>query len=278
MPVAPPVTYPGVYIQEVEGPVHAVSPAPTSTTAFAGRARRGPNGGPGGDGPVLIHSFGDFQRIFGGLWADSPLGYAVDDFFRNGGSDAVIVRLHNAAQAATLTLPAAGSAVTLTARSKGAWGNELRVRVEYLLPDGTPSTDPAYKMVADSVAKPLGVSDPAELFNLHVYDGNSGAVEVLTHLTARTGLRTIHGALAHESDLIACADPSTPWAAKPNAHGSLARPDKPWWDDANAGSFTASDVDSGSDGSPLQAKDYTGDEAQKTGIFALERRTSSICS
>jgi uncharacterized protein len=270
MPVAPPVTYPGVYIQEVESPVHTVTPVATSTTAFVGRARRGPDGGPGGDGPVLIHSFGDFQHIFGGLWADSPLGYAVNDFFLNGGSDAVIVRLHNAALAATITIPTASGAATLRARSKGAWGNALRVRVEYLLPAGTPSTDPAYKIVADRVAAPLGVGDPAEIFNLYVYDGDSGAVEVLTNLTANTGARTITTVLAHESNLVACADPTTPWATKPNADGSLTRPDKPWWDDANEASFTLADAGSGSDGGALEATDYTGDEAQKTGIFALE--------
>jgi uncharacterized protein len=274
MPVAPPVTYPGVYVQEVESPVHTVTPVATSTTAFVGRAKRGPDGGPGGDGPVLIHSFDDFQRIFGGLWADSPLGYAVNDFFLNGGSDAVIVRLHNAALAATITVPAANGAATLRARSKGAWGNGLRVRVEYLLPAGTPSTDPAYKMIANRVAKPLGVGDPAELFNLYVYDGDSGAVEVLTNLTANTGARTINTALAHESNLVTCADPTTPWATKPNANGSLTRPDKPWWDDANAASFTLADAGSGSDGGALKATDYTGDEAQKTGIFALDMADS----
>jgi uncharacterized protein len=271
MPVAPPVTYPGVYIQEVESPVHTVTPVATSTTAFVGRAKRGPDGSLGGDGPELIHSFGDFQRVFGGLWADSPLGYAVNDFFLNGGSDAVIVRLHNAATAATVTIPAVSGANTLQAQSKGAWGNKLRVRVEYVLAAGTPSTDPTYKMVAENVAKPLGVADPTELFNLYVYDGDSGATEKLTNITANTGVRTINKVLEHESSLVACADPNTPWAAKPNASGSLTKPNKPWWDDDNASGFTAADPNSGSDGSPLQSTDYTGDEVKKTGIFALEK-------
>ncbi len=271
MPVAPPVTYPGVYIQEVDSPVHTVTPVATSTTAFVGRAKRGPDGSsPDGGGPELIHSFGDFQRIFGGLWADSPLGYAVNDFFLNGGSDAVIVRLHNGARAATLTVPGNGGTNELQAKSKGAWGNKLRVRVEYVLPDPPPpANDPTFKLVAENVAKPLGVADPVDLFNLYVYDGDSGATEKLTNITVNTGVRTIDKVLEHESSLVS-VDPTAPWAFKPNQNGDLSKQNKPWWDDANPGSFTAADANSGSDGGALQPTDYTGDQATKTGIFALE--------
>jgi hypothetical protein len=42
--------------------------------------------------PVRIHSFADFQRSFGGLWSQSELGYAVQQYFLNGGADAYVVR------------------------------------------------------------------------------------------------------------------------------------------------------------------------------------------
>ena len=271
MPGSPPVTYPGVYIQEVENPVHSVMPVPTSATAFVGRARRGPDGSLGGDGPALIHSFDDFQRVFGGLWADSPLSYTVTDFFLNGGADALIVRLHNGARAATVTLPAAGGANSLQAKSKGAWGNNLRVRVEYVLAADIPSSDPRYKMIADKVADPNGVADPMELFNLSVYDGDSGTTEKLMNLTANSGTRTINKVLKDESSLVTCADPETSWPAKPQTSSDLKIPNKPWWDDDNAGSFTSADVNSGNDGDALEASDYVGDEAKQTGIFVLEK-------
>src|SRR3954447_23984753 len=86
MPVAP--TYPGVYIEEISSGVRTITGVATSITAFLGRALRGPV-----NEAVTINSFGDFERIFGGLWADSSLGYAVRDFYLNGGSQAVIVRL-----------------------------------------------------------------------------------------------------------------------------------------------------------------------------------------
>lgn len=90
MLVAPRVTYPGVYIQEVESDVRTIIGVDTATTAFIGRALRGPV-----NEPVVINNYADFIRTFGGLWLDNALGYAVDDFFRNGGSKAVIVRLYN---------------------------------------------------------------------------------------------------------------------------------------------------------------------------------------
>jgi phage tail sheath protein FI len=67
---------------------HPIAGVPTSITAFICRALRGP-----ANMPIAVTSFSDFKRIFGGLWRDSTLGYAVKDFFCNGGIHAVIVRL-----------------------------------------------------------------------------------------------------------------------------------------------------------------------------------------
>ena len=82
------LTYPGVYIEEIPSGVRTVTGVATSITALIGRTRRGPT-----DKAVTINSFADFERIFGGLWEESSLSYAVRDFFLNGGSQAVIVRL-----------------------------------------------------------------------------------------------------------------------------------------------------------------------------------------
>lgn len=82
------LTYPGVYIEEIPSGVRTITGVATSITAFIGRALRGPT-----DEPVTINSYGDFERIFGGLWAPSPMSYAVRDFFLNGGSQAIVVRL-----------------------------------------------------------------------------------------------------------------------------------------------------------------------------------------
>ena len=67
---------------------HPISGVATSITAFIGSALRGPT-----DTPGSVNSFADFERLYGGLWAQSTLGYAVQQFFLNGGSQALIVRV-----------------------------------------------------------------------------------------------------------------------------------------------------------------------------------------
>src|SRR4051794_18239527 len=90
-----PLTYPGVYIQEIPSGSRTITGVATAIAAFVGRASRGPV-----DEPVSIGSFTAFQRVFGGLRRDSGLSYAVHDFFLNGGSNALVVR---AAPGATTT-------------------------------------------------------------------------------------------------------------------------------------------------------------------------------
>src|SRR5262245_9549791 len=119
MPVTP--TYPGVYIEEIPSGVRTITGVATSITAFVGRALRGPV-----NKATTINSYGDFERIFGGLWVDSTLGYAVRDFYLNGGSQAIIARLfhpyfgsttdRSAAQAAAQAVAAAAA----TAAGDGA--------------------------------------------------------------------------------------------------------------------------------------------------------------
>lgn len=96
MPVTP--TYPGVYIEEVPSGVRTITGVATAITAFIGRATRGPI-----DQPVRIQSFGDYTRIFGGLSLDSTMSFAVQHFFNNGGTDALIVRVYR--------LPASGTGI-----------------------------------------------------------------------------------------------------------------------------------------------------------------------
>jgi uncharacterized protein len=93
MPIAP--TYPGVYVEEIPSGVRTITGVATAVTAFIGRALRGP-----ADEPTRIQSFADFERRFGGLWLESPMSYAVQQFFQNGGTDAVIVRVYNKPNAA----------------------------------------------------------------------------------------------------------------------------------------------------------------------------------
>lgn len=86
MPLA--VSYPGVYVQSIVQPTPPASAVATSLAAFIGRMATGPV-----DEPVLLNSWGDYQRVFGGLAQDSSASYQVNAFFNNGGGQALGVRL-----------------------------------------------------------------------------------------------------------------------------------------------------------------------------------------
>jgi uncharacterized protein len=115
-------TYPGVYVIELPSSQHPITGVSTSVTAFVGSAAQGAV-----NNPLVLFSWSDFVRTFGGLWASSTMSYAVYQFFQNGGATAVVVRVAaDDAKAAQLDL---GSGVTLQAANPGSWGNNLLATV-----------------------------------------------------------------------------------------------------------------------------------------------------
>jgi phage tail sheath protein FI len=150
MPAA--LTYPGVYIEEIPSGVHTITGVATSITAFIGRARRGPT-----DDAVTINSYGDFERVFGVLWADSTLGYAVRDFFLNGGSQAVIVRLYHpsAADQAKAKKAASDTAAAAVGADAPAAAAAATAKAATYLTDPEKS---AAKVVADAAVKAAAVA------------------------------------------------------------------------------------------------------------------------
>jgi uncharacterized protein len=115
----------GLQVAEESGHDQSIPRLPTARAAFVGRTLRGPV-----NRPVLIKSFTEFQQAFGGLWQPSLLGYAVEQFFDNGGREALIVRVVNGARAATLTLKAGGQALRLQALRPGT-REFLRASVDF---------------------------------------------------------------------------------------------------------------------------------------------------
>lgn len=169
--MAAPFTYPGVYTVEVPSGVRTITGVATSITAFVGRARRGPT-----DRPVTIQSYGDFERTFGPLWVDSSLAFSVRDFYRNGGSTAIVVRLVNAGGASTADL---GGGTTLEAASIGTWADGMSATVDH------------------------NTIDPADtlIFNLTLQLPD-GTTEVFRNVSADPGApRFVENVLAQSSDL-----------------------------------------------------------------------------
>ena len=212
------MTNPGVYIEEVPNTVPTITGVSTSVTGFIGRARRGPM-----NRARVIHSFGEFERVFGTQWGESALGYAVQQYFLNGGATAVIVRVHGGATPAALEL---GGGVTLAAADAGAWGNQLRARVDH-----------------DTIA------DPADgtLFNLYVADLATGATERHRNLsTLASSPRFATQVLADESALVRItALPARPPVTAAPVAGASEFEDGPAGELCNAIAGTTGTDDSG---------------------------------
>ncbi len=185
MPVTP--TYPGVYIEEIPSGVRTIVGVATSITAFIGRARQGPT-----DEAITINGFGDFERTFGGLWIESKLGFAVRDFFLNGGAQAVVVRLYNDdtgdnATPSQTKLTVGG--LTLIAAQKGRIGAYLRVVVDK-------------DNISADVAAAMGLTQ-ADLFNLTITNAApGGSSERYLNLSAKDSARRVDRVLASESNLV----------------------------------------------------------------------------
>jgi phage tail sheath protein FI len=80
---------------------HPITGVATSITAFVGFSARGPL-----NEPVSVGSFAGFERVFGGLSADSTMSYAVSHYFTNGGREALIVRAARGTHDASALAPA----------------------------------------------------------------------------------------------------------------------------------------------------------------------------
>lgn len=258
------LTYPGVYIEEVASGVRTIVGVSTSVTAFVGRAPRGPV-----DRPIVVTGFGEFERTFGGLWKLSRLGFSVRDFFLNGGSTAIIVRVVNDAEddgddparsTVDLGLDAGADLLTLQAADVGLWGDGLRVRVDH-------ETRPHDSDLGD---------EPDTLFNLTVRDGATGLTEEHRNvvLTPADHPRLLSRVLDNESALVRTSG-TVPDSSRPKAHTGTPAPGETVWDDitptpANPEDEASQPFAGGDDGEDLVAADVQGSLGGKTGMYALE--------
>ena len=246
MPVQ--VSYPGVYIEEISSGVRTITGVATSITAFIGRALRGPV-----NEPVTVNSNGDFVRQFGGLGADYPMSYAVQDFFLNGGSQAVIVRLEKN------SVKAKNADVKLEAISPGTWANTFVYVVDT-------------KGITDDVAARFGLAK-ADLFNLTIYENpGKGAVEQFLNVAVKAdaGSRRLDRVLADQSSLALVqlkVDGTPDLPAMPAISLPAENPADPAADPTKFKKFSG-----GLDSGLLAADtDVIGDENLKTGMYALAK-------
>jgi uncharacterized protein len=227
----------GIQVEEECGPDQTIARLGTARTAFVGRTLRGPV-----HRPTLLTSFAEFQHVYGGLWQPSPLGYAVEHFFGNGGREAMVVRVVNGARAATLTLPAGPGRLRLQAVRPGT-REFLRASVDY-----------------DNVAQ-ASIAD----FNLTVQRVRMLGTEQVDEQEIFSRVSIVKGAERFIGDVLADSQLIRLLGDPP-----AARPDRTL-DSASglATRYVNSNAD-GDDGAPLTDYDVIGSKTNRSGMFALD--------
>ncbi len=226
-------TYPGVYIEEVPASVRTITGVATSITAFVGRALRGPTGK-----AIMVHSFSDYERLYGGLWKESSMSYAVYQYFLNGGLDAIIVRL--AKNAAEATFTSKKTPLKLKAANPGLWGEDLVLVIAAAEPDSLAKDPTFFNLIVQKKTLESNRSGSVleEFHDVSLNPASSRYIEKLLVDGGSSYLRV---------------------------DGAVPSSDVPLPPDTNYQSNHT-----GSDGSILDAPTVIGDQPTKTGIYALE--------
>ena len=218
-------------------PQASIKRAATAVTAFVGRALKGPV-----NQPITIGSFHDYERVFGGLWQHSMLSYALEQFFQNGGGQALVVRVCNGGHAPTLRLPAGLAALTLI----GLWPGTrefLRASVDY---DGIAEDEiDRFNLVIQRIRAPGSeFIEDQEIFR-----------RVSIHATAERGVAAVltGSRLVRARGILPRQRPDLTLATAPAA----------------AVGYLMSNND-GDDGDTLTNYDIIGDAKSGNGLFALQ--------
>jgi phage tail sheath protein FI len=188
-----PLTHPGVYIEEVPSGVRTITGVATSIGLFIGWAARGPT-----DRAVRIASFADYERTYGRLDSRTLLGYAVQQFFSNGGSDAYVIRLVAVADDADPDVVGASAAtatvgnLAFTAASPGEWARQYAVRVTMRTDAGVTDrfkvevVDAATKAIVFEVYENLSITSTDGRFADAVINDRSAFITVAAGTTTPT--------------------------------------------------------------------------------------------
>jgi phage tail sheath protein FI len=226
----------GFTVTEMAPMDQAIDVSTETTTAFVGRALRGPV-----NIPVLLHSFGEFRRRFGDVWTRSSLGPAVKAFFEHGGRNLFVVRVTNNARGAMICLPASGSALVLRALEPGS-EECIRAAIDY---DGIETDDDLFNLTLQRIDSRTDLIIDQEMFRGVSFSEASGTF---------VGDRLLTSTLAIIEEPYPTHRPETT-----NASGS------------QYGSSYIGHAQQGADGSELSDYDLVGSRRDETGLFALQQ-------
>jgi hypothetical protein len=219
------------------GGAQAIPPIDGTLVAFIGRAQRGPV-----NRAVVVDSYEEFRRVFGGNTAFSHLSHVVLHFFQNGGQHAAVVRVINRGRRASLSLPTSSSPLKLRARHPGS--HELiRVSIDH---DEWSLYPSRFNLTIQRVARQgAQLVEDQEIFRGLSVEGSDQSyfVDVLSN----SSLVTVEGPLPD----------SRPRRTVSTSVGEAV-------------SYLPMEAD-GHDGDELTDYDVIGSRDQAAGLFALER-------
>lgn len=245
-------TYPGIYVEEIPSGVRTIMGVSTSDTAFIDFFAHGPL-----NRPVRITSFGDFERVFGGLDRRSEASYAIQQYYLNGGSIAWVVRVASPEAApASITLTGGSplqDTLRVEAANEGVWGRSLRVAVDRKVrePDKffnlvirkVETLRGREQVVANEVHRNLAKDTTSPRYAVDVVNGNSALIRL-----ADLGL----GELPNPTGTDVIGDPK-PEDFRPLTGGHDGHePDSENWKNSSG------------------AEAIIGSENDKTGLYALD--------
>ena len=228
---------PGVYIEELDVGPHPIQGVSTSTTGMVGVTVRGPTNGK----PVLVTTFNDYQRTFGGFLPTPDAGtvrqwgsaanveggsywtfpLAVKGFFDNGGQQVYVKRVFSGAATAASASPVQGLVAEVT-KDAAAGATTLVLRHLFGIQQGS-----QINVFRGDTGQNIGQ------LTVSGYDGTSGTITL--------GAPLAQEVRAARGDVAEIAAPT------------LTNPAKPATDPANAtATFTAQAL--GSWGKDLQAQ------------------------
>lgn len=234
----PEPTLAGIQFTATSSAEQPIARASAQLTAFVGRTLRGPL-----HQPIIVRSFSDFQQHFGGLWQPSPLSYAVEHFFEQGGRQAVIVRVANGASPVSLSLKCGWETLRLEARAPGT-REFLRASVDYDHVDN--GDEQRFNLVIQRVRSPG--SERVE------------EQETFRDLSVDPQSPRFIASVLMESDLM-----------RVRGHVPLTRPDRTLMPGTNLPVGYVNSNPDGDDGKPITDYDVIGSAARATGLFALEQ-------
>jgi uncharacterized protein len=148
---------PDVYVEEIDAGAQPIEGVSTSTAGFIGVARRGPTTGL----PLLITSFNEFRREFGGYFdfgggftGQNFLPHAVNGFFVNGGKRVYIRRVIGGGTAVS-SLTARGGVLTRLLADAPV-GTSVRLATLREIQSGPPATQLTFTQVKDGITTTSG--------------------------------------------------------------------------------------------------------------------------